>query len=323
MRRARVLCWHVHGSWMTSFVAGDRDHLIPTTRPDDPWGRGRAGRPWPSSAMEVSPSELRHADIDVAVVQRAQELDLVRRWTGRRPGVDIPVVYVEHNTPTDHAATTRHPVAHRDDIPLVHVTHTNALMWDNGLAPVRVVEHGIADPGHRYTGELPRAATMINEPRRRWRITGTDLLAPIARGAPVDLWGIDTDGIGTTGRTTGLDGVVGYGDVPAPALHEAVARRRVYVHTARWTSLGLSLIEAMAMGMPVVAVAATEAVTIPPEAGTVSAVPAELAEAAAALVDDPTTAELRGKVARTWALDRFGLDRFTREWDTLLAEVIR
>lgn len=34
-----------------------------------------------------------------------------------------------------------------------------------------------------------------------------------------------------------------------------MARRRVYLHTARWTSLGLSLLEAMHLGMPVVAVA--------------------------------------------------------------------
>ena len=39
----------------------------------------------------------------------------------------------------------------------------------------------------------------------------------------------------------------------------------------RWTSLGLSLLEAMQLGMPVVALATTEAtVAVPPEAGVVS-----------------------------------------------------
>ena len=34
----RVLIWHVHGSWATSFVAGDHDYLVPVTEdrgPDD------------------------------------------------------------------------------------------------------------------------------------------------------------------------------------------------------------------------------------------------------------------------------------------------
>ena len=50
-----------------------------------------------------------------------------------------------------------------------------------------------------------------------------------------------------------------------------MARRRVYLHPVRWTSLGLSLIEAMHLGMPVVALDTTEAAeAVPPEAGVVS-----------------------------------------------------
>ena len=45
----------------------------------------------------------------------------------------------------------RHPVADRDDLLLVHVTHFNALFWDAGATPTRVIEHGIVDPGARYT----------------------------------------------------------------------------------------------------------------------------------------------------------------------------
>ncbi len=66
-------------------------------------------------------------------------------------------------------------------------------MWDTGVAPTRVITRGIADPGHPYTGEIPAAATMINEPLRRWRCTiGTDLLAELASHTPIDVWGIDT-----------------------------------------------------------------------------------------------------------------------------------
>ena len=46
---------------------------------------------------------------------------------------------------------------------VVHVTHFNALFWDAGSTPVRVIEHGIVDPGPLYSGDLPRAAVVINE----------------------------------------------------------------------------------------------------------------------------------------------------------------
>src|SRR4051812_10711096 len=101
---------------------------------------------------------------------------LTAMWTGRRPGIDLPAVYVEHNTPRGPAATSRHPLADRPDIPIVHVTNFNQLMWDRGRAPTTVIPHGIVDPGERYAGELARVAVVINEPVRRWRNTGTDLL---------------------------------------------------------------------------------------------------------------------------------------------------
>jgi len=51
---------------------------------------------------------------------------------------------------------TRHPLAGRRDVLLVHVTHFNALMWDSGVAPTAVVEHGVLDPGRGTPGGLDR-----------------------------------------------------------------------------------------------------------------------------------------------------------------------
>jgi glycosyltransferase involved in cell wall biosynthesis len=101
-----------------------------------------------------------------------------------------------------------------------------------------------------------------------------------------------------------------------------MARRRVYLHPIRWTSLGLSLIEAMHLGMPVVALATTEAPeAVPPEAGTISTDVAALADAIRALMADPDDAAERGRAARRVALERYGLGRFLADWDELLAEV--
>ncbi len=310
----RILLWHVHGSWTTGFVQGGHEYLVPVLPDRGPDGRGRARTwEWPASVVEVTPQEAARADVDVVVLQRPSELHgLARQWLGgREPGRDVPAVYLEHSSPEGPINEMRHPAADRDDLTVVHVTHFNALFWDTGTTSTRVIEHGIVDPGYRYTGELARAAVVVNEAPRRQRVTGTDLLAHFRAAVPVDLFGMDAAALG------------GIEDLPQDRLHDEMARRRVYVHPVRWTSLGLSLLEAMHLGMPVVALATTEVpAAVPPEAGMVTNRMDDLEAGLRRLVAEPEEARLLGKGAREAALARYGLARFLADWDALLAEVV-
>ncbi|MER5701546.1 glycosyltransferase [Micromonospora sp. NPDC002296] len=318
-----VLVWHVHGSWATSFVHGRHRYLVPVTPDRGPYGLGRARTyPWPAGAVEVTPAELRRAEVDVVVLQRPEEFDLASEWLGRRVGRDVPAVYVEHNTPKGDVPNTRHPMADRDDLLLVHVTGFNQLFWDNGSTRSTVVEHGIVAPDVEWTGELDRLAVVINEPVRRWRVTGTDLLPRFAALAPLDVFGMGVAGLADR---LGLpaDRVTSHDDVPQDRMHAELARRRAYLHLCRWTSLGLSLIEAMSIGMPVVALATTEAVVaVPPEAGALSTRVDDLLAATRRFLDDPPAARRAGAAARRAARDRYGLDRFLADWDRLLEEEV-
>jgi hypothetical protein len=314
----RILLWHVHGSWTTSFVQGPHTYLVPVLPDRGADGRGRAQTwDWPAAAVEVTPAEAADADVDVVILQRPHELDhLAQYWLGGRvPGRDVPAIYLEHNAPQGRIAEMRHPTADRRDLVLCHVTHFNALFWDAGFTRTRVIEHGIVDPGDRYTGELPRAAAVINDAPRRHRVTGTDLLAGFERdGVPIDLFGMDAAAVDAP--VTAID------DIPQERLHGEMARRRLYLHPIRWTSLGLSLIEAMHLGMPVVALATTEAPdAVPAGAGTVSTRVDALAAAARELLADPDRARAAGREARRAALERYGLHRFLADWDELLKEV--
>ena len=315
----RILLWHVHGSWTTSFVQGDHDYVVPVTHERDADGRGRAQTwHWPERVVERSPEELRGLDLDLVLLQRPHEIELAERWTGRRPGRDVPALYVEHNTPGGDVPFTRHPLADQSSIPVVHVTHFNRLFWDCGSAPTDVIEHGIVDPGHHYTGESARAAVVINDPVRRGRAVGTDLLQPLARSVPVDVFGMRVDGLRDVVDVP-ASRLRTYEDLAQHDLHLELARRRVYVHTSRWTSLGLSLLEAMHLGMPVVALATTEAArAVPAEAGVVTADPEVLASAAARVVDEPDLARAVGDRARAAALSRYGLKRFLADWQARL-----
>jgi glycosyltransferase involved in cell wall biosynthesis len=314
-----VLLWHVHGSWTTAFVQGRHEYLIPVTADRGPDGLGRARTwSWPASAVEITREEAADAEVDMVVLQRPHELEgLAAQWLGgRRPGREVAAVYLEHNAPQGRINELRHLAADRPELVVVHVTHFNDLFWDCGSTPTRVIEHGIVDPGDRYSGEVPAAAMVVNEPARRGRVTGTDLLERLGAAVPVDLFGMQTQ------RLAGAPGVRSVADLAQDRLHAEMARRRLYLHPVRWTSLGLSLLEAMHLGMPVVALATTEVVeAVPPEAGVVSTRVEVLADAARRLVADPEQARLMGKAARAAATARYGLDRFLADWDALLDEV--
>lgn len=302
-----VLLWHVHGSWATAFVSGPHTYLIPTLPERGPDGAGRPQRPgsfrWPASAVEVSPAELRGRDVDVVVLQRPHELSLMAEWLGPRT---VPMIYVEHNAPSGRISELRHPMADRDDLLLVQVTHFNDLFWDAGSTRTAVIEHGVVDPGLRYTGEVEAAAVVINEPVRRGRVTGTDLLPRFAVAGRVDLFGM---------RSEPLGGV----DLAQTELHSEMARRRLYLHPVRWTSLGLSLLEAMHLGMPVVGLATTEAVeAVPRSAGVLSTDVGVLVAAMRALLREPERAREMGAVGRSAVLERYSLGRFLTDWDRTL-----
>jgi glycosyltransferase involved in cell wall biosynthesis len=318
----RILIWHLHGSWMTSFVQGPHDYLVPVTADRGPFGLGRARTwDWPASVVEVTPEQLRGTSVDVVVLQRPEELALAAEWLGRVPGRDVPAVYLEHDAPTGPAAGTPHPMAGADGIMIVHVTQFNAVYWDCGRSPVTVIEHGIPDPGARWTGDVPRAAVVVNDPLSRGRTVGADLLPGFAAHAPLDVFGMRVTGFGQAQGMT-AEQCREYEDLPQARLHEQLSRRRVYLHPFRWTSLGLSLIEAMFLGMPVVVLAATEAPrAVPPAAGAVSTDLTELHAAAGRFIRDPAVARAAGHAAREAAGAKYGLKRFLLEWDQVLQEV--
>jgi hypothetical protein len=315
----RILLWHVHGSWTTAFVQGDHDYVVPVLpdRPSDGLGRARTWD-WPASVVELPPEALADPAPDLVVLQRPHEADLLKEWTGLRAGYDVPAIYVEHDTPRGDVDGWRHHLADQTRIPVAHVTHFNAAMWDNGIAPVRVVEHGVLDPGPLWTGELPRLSMSVNEPVRRWRVAGMDLAARVARELPVDVYGMGVDAL--VARDDAFAGGR-HENLVQRDLHDRMAVHRAYLHTYRWTSLGLSLLEAMVLGAPVLVLAATEAGrAVPPDAGLVTCDVDALVATARRWLDDPDEAAAHGRAAREHVLRHYEVHRFLTDWDQLLEE---
>ena len=312
MRRLRILTWPIHGSYFNTLSRLDHDWILPVRAgaPEGYGGRGRA--PFPPSIRDVPADSVRDQELDLVLYQSPRNLledapDILTPAQHR-----LPRIYLEHNTPFPDPVASEHPFADPSGL-LVHVTRFNRLMWDSGSVPTRVVEHSVAiDPTASYRGTLAEGITAINSMPRRGRKVGLDLFLEARRHVPIQLAGFGNDG---------LDGL---GDIPYPRLHHVVAGYRFLFNPCRYTSLPLAVVEAMTIGMPVVALATTELPDVIRNGvhGYISNDLDVLIAGMRRLIDDPAHARELGENARDLASSRFGLERFARDWDDAFAQAI-
>ena len=309
-RRLRVLTWHVHGNYLYSLTQTPHDFVVPVL-PGNPPGYAALGPriPWGPNVRQVPAEHLHKEPLDCVIYQSrgAFERDRFRLLTpGQRA---LPCAYIEHNPPEPHPTDTVHFFRHERGI-LVHVTHYNALMWHAPGVRTRVVEHGIVAPAAAlYTGELARGITVINNLPQRGRRVGVDLYEWTARRVPLDLIGMRSEAMG------------GLGEVPNMEVAATMAKYRFFFTPIRYASLGLSLVEAMMAGMPIVGVAATELPNVITNGveGYVDSRPDRLLDCMRQLIHEPELARRWGLAARKTALKRFSIERHIDDWNEVLA----
>lgn len=312
----KVLTWHVHGSYLFYLAHADVEWYLPVRegRPEGYGGRG-GNFAWPANVHEVPADEVADGDYDVVLTQS------VRNWEVDRHEIlspaqlaDVPRVHIEHDPPKAWPNEAQHPVQDPDTL-LVHVTPFNALMWDSGDTPTVTIDHGVVVPeGLTWTGELDRGITVVNNLGRRGRRLGPDVFRRIAAEVPLDLAGMNSD-----------EFEQGIGDIPLAELHQRLGRYRFFLNPIRYTSLGLAVCEAMALGLPVLGLATTE-MSVAVEngvSGYVETDPARLVEHARRLLADPAEAAALSEGARKRAAERFGVDRFAADWTRTLERAAR
>jgi hypothetical protein len=310
VRPLRLLTWHVHGSYLW-YLAHIRHELFLPVTPDRRAGYGgRAGAwAWPPTVHEVPADEVARLEVDAVLYQSHGQ------WTTDRYELlspaqrAVPQIFLEHDPPRESPTDTRHPVDDPDAL-VVHVTPFNQLMWDCGATPTTVVEHGVAVPADaRWTGALPRGIVVANDLRSRGRRLGADVFAAARDRVPLDLVGMGADELG------------GLGEISPPDVPRFLTPYRFYFHPVRYTSLGLALCEAMAVGLPVVGLATTELPTVVRNGvdGFVDTDVPRLVEAMQQLLVDWRLAQRLGESARATARERFSIRRFVHDWEAVLA----
>jgi hypothetical protein len=310
-RRLRILTWHTHGSYLYYLTQAPHDFYV-LSKPDRPAGYGgRCGHiPWGANVHDLPVAEAKKQRFDCIVFQDdhqyLEDQHLFLSPEQRR----LPKIYIEHDPPRQKPVDERHIVTGKDTL-LVHVTHFNRLMWDNGETPTRVIDHGVIDPGYRYSGELSKGLAVINNLSTRGRRLGGDIFEECKRHIPLDLIGMGAEEAGGLGEVL-------HADLPAFA-----SRYRFFFNPIRYTSMGLAVIECMMAGLPIVALATTEMTTVIRDGmnGFISTDPQLLVFHMKELLSNQEKARELGEEARRTALERFNIARFVGDWNAAFAEV--
>ena len=311
-RRLRILTWHVHGNYLYNLTQVPHDFYLATDAARSMHHSGRSGTlPWGPNVHEAPVEALRDMAFDVVLFQSRHEWDDAQHRILSEAQRRLPRIYIEHDPPQVHPTDTRHWV---DDpnVLLVHVTPFNALMWDSGATPTRVVEHGVLPlQAASYSGHIARGVVVVNNLGSRGRRLGLDVYREVAARVPLTLYGMGSTEVG------------GDGEVVNDRLPGVMAAHRFFFNPIRWTSLGLAIIEAMMVGLPIVGLATTELVTVIKngENGFVDTRIDPLVDAMQRLLADPGLARELGAAARRTAEERFGIDRFVADWLDALAAV--
>ncbi|MGE5491370.1 MAG: glycosyltransferase [Actinomycetota bacterium] len=312
--RLRILTWHVHGNYLYYLTQVPHTFYVLSNAQRSPGYAGRSGRlPWGENVVDLPVEKARDMDFDCILFQSRSAWEADQHQILSKGQLALPRIYLEHDPPQDHPTNTRHFV---DDpnVLLVHVTPFNQLMWDSGRCRTEVVEHGVMVPeGVTYEGSIPRGIAIVNHLAKRGRRLGSDVFEAAREQVPLDLVGMEAEKSG------------GLGEIPNLDLPRFISRYRFYFHPIRWTSLGLSVLEAMMVGLPVIGLATTELATVirNGESGWIDTDVDCLVAHMGRLIANPDEAFELGLGARKAAEQRFNIHRFVDDWLRVFDEVTR
>lgn len=313
-RRLRILTWHVHGNYLYNLTQVPHDFYLVTDHARSSHHSGRVGvLPWADNVHETPVEHLRDGVFDVVLYQHRRQWDEDRHVELSPAQQRLPRIVLEHDPPQESPTDTLHWCQDPDAL-LVHVTAYNALMWDNGRTPHRIVEHGVKPLVELpWRGDVERGLVVVNHLRQRGRRLGLDVYRQVQAQLPLTLVGMASDELG------------GAGEVPQFELPALLAAHRFFFNPIRHTSLGLAVVEAMMAGLPVVGLATTELVTVIHSGrnGYVDTRLPQLLAVMRELLRDAGLAREWGAAGRRVARERFGIERFVRDWLAVFDEVTR
>ena len=306
MKKLKVFTWHVHGNYLYYLSQANIDFYIPKQETYEEGYLGKTNNfPWGENVFEIPASKVKENNFDCILFQSEKNYLLDQFKILSSTQRSLPTIYLEHNPPRQNPTDTVH-VTQNSSTLLVHVTHFNNLMWDSGTTPTIVIEHGVKFLNQvDYIGDKERGIVVINNLQKRGRRLGFDLFENIRKKIPIDIIGMGSKEIG------------GLGEIPYSQLPQFLSHYRFFFSPIRYTSLGLSVVEAMMVGLPIIGYATTELPTVITNhvSGFIDTNTIQVVKQMKLLMSHRAVAERMGQQAKEYAQKRFSIERFAREWE--------
>jgi glycosyltransferase involved in cell wall biosynthesis len=311
-KKLRVLTWHIHGSYLYYLTQTDCVFYLPYKDGSGEEGYGGRTRsfPWGDNVINVPAEKVKEAEFDCILFQSKKNYlqDQFEILTEEQRS--LPKIYLEHDPPRESPTNTKH-VVDDPDMLLVQVTYFNELMWDNNRTPTKVIEHGVmVDEQVSYSGEINKGIVVINGIVKRGRRLGLDVFEKVRKEIPLEIVGMGSEEMG------------GLGEINNRELSKFIAQYRFFFNPIRYTSLGLSVCEAMMTGLPIIGLATTEmSVTIKNNySGFIDTNVNALIQKMHMLLNDREKAKELGEGAKETAGRKFNIERFKNDWlETFIA----
>lgn len=316
--KIKVLTWHIHGSYLYYLTQANCEFFIPFKKNNEsgyiPLGKNFS---WGKNVHQIPADTIKNINLDLILFQSNYSQHKIyledQYQLLSESQKNLPKIYIEHDPPRQHPTDNKH-IVNDPNILLVHVTNFNNIMWDNGPTPTKVIEHGVIEPKNIiYKGDLPRGIVVINNLNQRGRRLGLDIFEKARKYVPLDIIGMDSEKL------------EGLGEISHKKLPEFISHYRFLFNPIRCTSLGLSVCEAMIIGMPIVGLATTEMVTTIENdfSGYINTNVDTLIEKMQILLKKPKKAAKLGRNAKKYASARFNIKRFTKDWENTFIEMIK
>ncbi|MGN6196245.1 MAG: glycosyltransferase family 4 protein [Ginsengibacter sp.] len=304
--KLKVLTWHIHGSYLYYLTQTDCIFYLPYKEgsSEEGYGGRTHGFPWGDNVINVNAEEIKDIQFDCILFQSKKNYLKDQFEILSEEQRALPKIYLEHDPPREIPTDTKH-IVDDPDMLLVHVTYFNELMWNNNRTPTKVIEHGVmVDENVCYSGEIKKGIVVINGIVKRGRRLGLDVFEKVRKQIPLDIVGMGSEEVG------------GLGEMNIRELPSFIAQYRFFFNPIRYTSLGLSVCEAMMTGIPVIGLATTEMpVTIKNNySGFIDTNVNVLINKMDMLLEDPAKAKELGEGAKATALEKFNIKRFTEDW---------
>ncbi len=308
----KIFTWHIHGSYLYYLSQGNFTIYIPVNkdRSDRNIGRGETF-PFGDNVIEVPVENIPQLEFDCILFQTVDNYTKDQYKILSEEQRALPRIYLEHDPPREHPTDTRH-IVNDPDILIVHVTHFNRLMWDNGQNRTIVIEHGVTEPSVNYDGSIPKGIVVINNLPSRGRLLGLDIFEKVRKQIPLDLVGMGTEELGL-------------GEVLHPQIPAFISNYRFFFNPIRYTSFGLAVCEAMMIGLPIVGMATTEMPTVFTNRvnGIIHTDTDYLIRQMQLLIDDREHAASIGRAGQHTVRSRFNIQRFIRDWEQTFKTMVK